>query len=349
MDTRAHQSPSTGGVPSGTQAIAASLGADALALRTALTLWAEGTTDVSSHCRRDLLRAKMFAAASFFAHAGKHPAQVKAADVREWRAELERQELKPATVYARISRLSSFYEWALRDAALSQIIHSNPARLARPKSPRAYQTESSKALDDEQVSALVRVVAKKAQENLVGKRDYALLLFFVTTGMRRHEVISLRGSDIELKSDYLVVRSRVKGGDYVGREVSDPTVRTALVDYLTACERANVLGSERSVWTRHDSAGKPGAPLTSHAFAKNLKAYARAAGLDHIHIHQTRHTFARMVAEETGSLIETQDALGHRNLATTRVYVQRIAVKRDKHGRQITARLGIAQNMDEKP
>lgn len=58
--------------------------------------------------------------------------------------------------------------------------------------------------------------------------------------------------------------------------------------------------------------------------------------------------FARMVAEETGSLIETQYALGHRNLASTHVYVQRIAVKRDKHGGQITARLGIKQNMDEK-
>jgi integrase len=46
-----------------------------------------------------------------------------------------------------------------------------------------------------------------------------------------------------------------------------------------------------------------------------------------------------MVAEETGSITETQDALGHRNLATTRVYVQRIAMKRDKHSRKILKRL----------
>lgn len=95
------------------------------------------------------------------------------------------------------------------------------------------------------------------------------------------------------------------------------------------------------MWTRHDRAGQPGAPLTSHAFAKNLKRYATEAGIERIHIHQTRHTFARMVSEETGSLAETQEALGHRNLATTRAYVQRVAVRRDKHSRRIAERLTV--------
>lgn len=103
----------------------------------------------------------------------------------------------------------------------------------------------------------------------------------------------------------------------------------------------NVFGSDRPLWTRHDRAGKPGAPLTSHAFDKNLKQYARAAGVGKVHIHQMRHTFARIVAEETGSIIETQDALGHKNLSTTRVYVRRIVVKRDRHSRRITSRLGV--------
>jgi integrase len=70
-----------------------------------------------------------------------------------------------------------------------------------------------------------------------------------------------------------------------------------------------------------------------------LQKYASRANIDHINLHQTRHTFARMVAEDTGSLTETMDALGHKNISTTRVYVQRIAVKKDKHSERITARL----------
>ena len=54
------------------------------------------------------------------------------------------------------------------------------------------------------------------------------------------------------------------------------------------------------------------------------------AGIGPIHLHQLRRTFARMVAEQSGSLTETQEALGHRHLSTTRVYVQRVGVKRDR-------------------
>jgi site-specific recombinase XerD len=96
---------------------------------------------------------------------------------------------------------------------------------------------------------------------------------------------------------------------------------------------------ERPLWTRHDRAGKPGAPLTSRAFAENLKAYARKAGIEKINVHRTRHTFARIVAEETGSYLETQEALDHENVATTRVYVERIVVKADKHSGKIARRM----------
>src|ERR687890_65104 len=100
-----------------------------------------------------------------------------------------------------------------------------------------------------------------------------------------------------------------------------------------------VLGSERPLWTRHDRAGRAGAPLTSHAFVKNLKYYARTAKLKEFHLHQTRHTFARIFAEDSGSMMETQEALDHANIATTRAYVQRIAIKRDKSSSSIKRRI----------
>jgi site-specific recombinase XerD len=317
-------------------------GRDEVALRHAIRLWAEATTDATSACRHDLLRSKSQAVSTFFVHCGKHPGDVTALDMQSWRDALEGKGFKSATVYARISRLSSFYTWVMRDPTLGQYIASNPAQNARPKCPKPYQTERSKALDDEQISALMRVVIEKAATgDVVGKRDYALLLFFITTGMRRQEVIGLRGTDIELRKNDFVVRCRVKGGDYVGRAVNEPLVREALFDYLRSCDRMNAFGSDRPLWTRHDRAGRPGAPLSSHSFSKNLKGYAHAAGIGKIHIHQTRHTFARIISEETGSIVETQDALGHKNLATTRVYIGRIAVKRDKHSQHIIGRLKL--------
>jgi integrase len=213
---------------------------------------------------------------------------------------------------------------------------------ARPKVPRAYQNSSAKALSDEQLSALLRTVKYRADGGeVVARRDYALLLFFVMTGLRRNEVIGLRGNDLEFKEDRFVARCRVKGGDFLWREIGNSQVREALLNYLTACGRTEVLKSGRSIWTRHDRAGKAGPPRFSHSFAKNLKKYATESGLESIHIHQTRHTFAWMVSEDTGSLVNSQEALGHKNLATTRVYVNAIAVKKDKHSERIPARLNI--------
>jgi integrase len=96
---------------------------------------------------------------------------------------------------------------------------------------------------------------------------------------------------------------------------------------------------------RHDTdrAGEPGAPLSSWSFVENMKRYAKEAGIGKFNLHQTRHTFARLVAERTGSLSETQDALGHRHAATTRVYVDSVAKKRDKHSRQILAALDLPE------
>jgi integrase len=310
------------------------------AIRNAVTVWSDATTNTSSPRRHDIQRDKQNAVISFFTHVGKNLPDVTALDVKSWQAFLEAKGLALTTVYYRLCHLSSFYSWAQNHPILGKYVTSNTVRLAHPKAPKAYQTESVKALTDEEFVALLSAVRSRAASGeVVGKRDYALLLFYVATGMRRAEVISLRGREVELREESMVIRSRVKGGDYLGREVSDPRVREALLDYLTTSGRLGVLSNDGPLWTRHDRAGRPGAPLTSHAFALNLKRYARAAGIGKVHLHQTRHTFARMVAEDTGSIVETQDALGHKHVSTTRVYVQRIAVRRDGHSVRILGRL----------
>ena len=312
----------------------------AAALRNAAAIWAERNTRPETLARAEKVKDKVSAVTSFFELAGKHPGEVTPEDVSRWRGEMERRGLKPATVYSRVSRLSAFYRWLMSDPQLSRFIRTNPAVQARPRYPRPYQSESTKALTDEEMNSLLGAVRRLAEGgSVVGKRDYALLLFYFLTGLRRSEVIGLRGNDLEIKEGTLVIKYRRKGGKFTAREVADPAAFEALKDYLGAAGRENVFGSERPLWTRHDRAGRPGAPLTSRAFVENLKAYAKEAGLAHVHLHQTRHTYARIIAEETGSFLEAQEALDHENQSTTRVYVQRIMVKKDRHGRKVSARI----------
>lgn len=307
------------------------------AIRNAVELWA-GATTYEGMRRDDLVRDKQRAAISFFDFITKHPADVVPVDVRRWLTSLEKKGLRPATIYQRACLLSSFYNWAMKDTELGLLIRSNPARLARPKAPKAYQTESAKSLTDDEIGALISVVRQKAASGeVVGKRDYAILLLFMASGKRRTEILSLRGRDIKVDKT-LILTNRIKGGSYVGYEIADPAVKEALLDYLTASRRLSVFRTDSPIWTRHDYAGRPGATLSSHCFVKNMKRYARLAGIEDFHLHRTRHTFARIVSEETGSITATQEALDHSNPSTTRIYVQRIAIKRDQHSERVSRR-----------
>jgi len=310
-----------------------------VALRGAVSLWASATTSESDR-RADLLRDKQRIVRTFFEYVGKLPSEVEPADVQRWLRDLEGEGISAGTCYQHACLLSSFYSWAMRDPEVGRHVRRNPARLARPKAPKPYQTESVKALSDEEVGALVSAVRRRALSgDVVGKRDYALLLLYLATGLRRQEAISLRGKDVHL-AETLVLEYRAKGGDYRSREVREPRVREALLDYLMASGRLHALKTDAPLWTRHDRAGKSGEALTSHCFVKNLKKYAKEAGVEGFHLHRTRHTFARIVSEVTGDITATQNALDHQSRSTTRVYVQRIAVKKDLYSAEVSKRWG---------
>jgi integrase len=329
------------------------------ALCIAADFWAASTTAMDTPRRQDLLRDKARMVIAFFEFVEKHPAEVTSLEVDAWRIALEGRGLAAETVYAYLSRLSSFYKWMQRDVQLAQEIRRNPVLLARPKPPRPYQSKRTKALSDADLGQLLRVVKAAADDgDVVAKRDYALLLFYILTGMRRQEIIQLEWGDLEL-GETIVLTTRVKGGTYRTKEIADPSVKAALLEYLAASGRLGTLLPESPLWIAHDTARntpsgtckrnpkKPkvvrvqGDALTSHGFVKNLKRYASAIGLTDIHLHQTRHTFARMVGEDSGSLTEVQEALGHKDLATTRVYLERVSKQKDKHSRQIARRLGL--------
>jgi len=321
-------------------------------LDNAISAWAKKTTDSSSQRWDDLLRDKQRSVYQFFKWVGKRPQQVTPTDVAAWQEALRAQRepetrqlhYSPATIYSMVSKVSSFYRWAQNNAKRANFILPNPVDAVRLKAPKAYQTKSAKALTDEELRVLVKTVKDKAKKGeVVGKRDYAMLLLYLLTGLRREEIAQLTWGDIKVEGEVLLLSLRVKGGELMTREVRDPEAHLALDDYLRVSRRLSRLEKGSPLWTRHDRAGKPGLALTSHAFTKNMKRYAAEAGLKHFHLHQTRHTFARIVAEESGSIIITQDALGHANPNTTRVYVQRIGIKRDLHSSKISSRLKSTQ------
>ncbi len=306
----------------------------------AVDLWAIARTDAESARRADLVRDKTNAVLSFFGHCGKAPAEVNAIDIATWQASLEGRGLAPVTIYAMVSRVSSFYTWAMGDPSLAEHIHTNPVTLARPKAPKAYQGESVKAFDDGEAIALLATVKAAADAgDIIAKRDHTLLLFYFSTGMRRSEVIRLTWGNVKINGT-VTITGKVKGGDILTRTIKDPRVRDALLDYLTTSGRLETMDADSPLWTSHDRANtRPGAALTGHAFAKRFKRWAKLAGIEGtVHLHQTRHTVARMVGEKDG-IGAAQEILDHEKQQTTRIYFKRISVKKDKHSTSLLDQL----------
>lgn len=313
----------------------------AAAIDSAITLWAKSTTREGERLD-DLLRDKSRLVRHFFAFAGKSPQDVQPGDVGAWLDELREhgtqgEPFSASGVYAAASRVSSFYKWLAKDGRLAGL--SNPVDLARPKSPRAY--ENSQALSDEEMDALLEVVRTKANAGeLVALRDFAMLMFYLTTAHRREEVNRLRWKDIK-RNGVLQVEFKVKGGERRW-EVVEPVCYIGLVAYLRAAGRLDAMTPDSPLWTAHDRSGmSTGSPLSSHSFSKNLKAYAAAAGLDAIHVHQLRHTAARVAGDESGDMGAVQNLLGHANQQTTKIYLPRITVKKNPLGAGIARRFNL--------
>jgi len=306
------------------------------AVRRAIQVWANARTDPESGRRRDLVRDKTRIVTEFFEFTGKHPGQVTPLDVATWIAHLQDQELAAATVYNRLSQVSSWYTWAISDDRLRQEVKTNPVNLSRPKPPPAYH--NSQALGPEALKCLLAVVPR---DTLTGLRDYALLLWFLLTAHRRAEVCRLRWEDLTWEGERLVVKFLVKGGDFKS-EVVSPLCWQATKAYLEAAGRLHSMEPDTPLWIGHDGAGQANGPLSSHAVAGNLKRYAKRAGIQgRVHLHMLRHSVARILAEGNGSLSFVQEVLGHRSLSTTRIYCQRITVRPDRHSQLIIEALGL--------
>lgn len=300
--------------------------------------WLTRTVNSSLKRSNDIRNDKSKSVFDFFDFCRKSAEQVLPGDVEEWRWNLKTQKLADGTVYNRISALSQFFEYLRNEVGLLKYIPINPAKVSLPKAAKPFQSESVKALSREEMSRLIEVVATHALDNQpVHQRDNAILQFYITTGRRRAEIINLHGDNIEIKDKRFFIKAKVKGGYFLNFELDDKPTIAALFIYLEATKRTDIFGKDEPLWLRHDKGANSskGKGLTSHGFAQRMKLYALEAGIKKFHIHRLRHTFAKIVSEYSESMAETQEALGHSNIKTTQIYVQRLAIKKDKHSKSI--------------
>lgn len=179
---------------------------------------------------------------------------------------------KNSTASVHFRALQAFFKWAFKE----DVVKPNP--MANLDPPRVAPTEVP-VLSEEELRTLLGVCEGKHFEAI---RDTALIRFFVDTGCRLTEVTNLQLDDLDLDSDLVTVLG--KGGKVRRLHLGEKTVE-ALDRYLRLRHR-HPRRRETALWV-----GPKGA-LTANGIRQMIRRRARAAGLEHLHPHQLRHTYA---------------------------------------------------------
>jgi len=174
--------------------------------------------------------------------------------------------------------------------------------------PCLYQSSSLRALTDEERRALLDVIHGIARPSLL-KRDYAIILLLLGTGVKVSELAELQLEDVEFlgRAGYLLVgQRRMDGGCYVSLS---PAVCEALKEYLQVRPR---VPDVHYLFLRQG-----GGPLFPRRVQGLVQTYARAAHLEGVTAQVLRNTFALTMLEATEDVSLVAELLGHRRVETT--------------------------------
>jgi integrase/recombinase XerD len=172
-------------------------------------------------------------------------------------------------------------------------------------------------LTEEEAQAMLRVSDRRT---LQGKRDYAILLTLLTTGLRKAEICNLKVGDLKTYRNQAVVDVVGKGQKFRRIPLETKTL-IAIQDYLK--------GSGNGTDLDHPifyTLGKHGPyeekPLTPKAVDCLVKSLAKKALIQkRIHPHVMRHTFATTLLDNGNDLRTVQSLMGHSHIRTTERYL----------------------------
>lgn len=225
------------------------------------------------------------------------------------------QGVSAATFNARVVSLSSFYEYAIKRAWF-QI---NPMKMVETR--RVTRRDYARPFTIERYNLLL---ARIDRSTLIGKRDYAMLLTWVMTGRRISEIWKMRWGDITIDDQTgaaLVRFPECKGGKEM-EDILQPDTKAALFDYLRALHGAALesLPSDTGLWvTLTNNAEDAHSPLQCAASLRHICLQRLGTGKT----HAIRHTFAVAMERSGAKLSDIGHRLGHSNLQTTSVYMER--------------------------
>ncbi|QYN16837.1 tyrosine-type recombinase/integrase [Amycolatopsis sp. DSM 110486] len=209
---------------------------------------------------------------------------------------------------------------ALSNACREELIGRNVARLVATPSRGETDIEP---LDEEAARAFIRAIAAHWL--------HALWLILVTTGLRKGEALGLAWSDVDMETGLVKVRrtvQRVRGRLLFGKVKTKRSRREVYIGRvaLAALAKHRQQTAERLSEPLNPAPEQPddlifvtssGRVVEPRNVNTMLNRILTNAKLDHVRVHDLRHTAATLLLLDGATIREVMEQLGHASIATT--------------------------------
>lgn len=235
-------------------------------------------------------------------------------DILRYKEHLELSEKKNTTRRGYLVVVKMFYKYLEKR-------HIYPDIASEIKLPDIDKTHKKDNLTKDQV---LKLLENPDLSTLNGRRDYAIILLMVTTGLRDIEVSRATIESIKPKGNEMVLYIHGKGKEgadlYVKLTKHTYEAITQYHDLLREDELYTI--NEKSHLFLNHSNRDRGNGLTTRSIRRIVKNHLKAIGLDSSRLtaHSLRHTAATLNLVSGGSVRETQQLLRHESITTTMIY-----------------------------
>jgi integrase len=186
-----------------------------------------------------------------------------------------------------------------------------------------FKADEMAALLKEQIRRCKRGTKRPSYNH---ELNYAVMSFAFQTGARASEIctVTLPQAVKSLSTGQIRIvgkggmssRDRVKRRRYTRNLIISPQLQTILANYIRERET-----HENDKSTSMLFIGHAGNPINRYTLWHRFQTCCRQAGIEERKLHSTRHTAGMLGYGATKDVIATKALLGHRNIASTMVYV----------------------------
>lgn len=219
-------------------------------------------------------------------------------------------DLASASIFRKLSSLSSFYEFLLKNQLVKENYFKNIDKDVLPKRKKRLP----KVIKENEIMMLMNSCDK---DTPLGLRNYCLLEVLYGSGLRVSELCALQIKDIDFSDLSILVHGK---GSKDRIALMYEEMANDLRRYISTF-RLDLLYRSKDEENRTVFLNKNGTSLTPRGVRYILNELIRSCGeAFHISPHMLRHSFATALLNNGADLRSVQELLGHENLSTTQIY-----------------------------